>query len=276
VMVLSVVAVYGVWLFSIEGGFTFLTRAILATVIIIGAARLLSWLVGRALERGFRIRPELKLRYPMLERRVNRYVPLIQRLLGTVIFVAALTLIMDAWGLGTLDWFESDTGRLVLGKAGRILFVVLLALLIWELLSLAILRYLDRRDASTGERLATSARARTLLPLFQNAMLVTVGVIAAISILSELGINIAPLLAGAGVVGIAIGFGAQCLVKDVITGIFIIVEDSVAIGDIVDVGGGHAGVLENMTLRTVRLRDLDGIVHVVPFGNIAEIRNMTK
>src|SRR5690606_2230753 len=122
----------------------------------------------------------------------------------------------------------------------------------------------------------TSARARTLLPLFQNFMLVTVGVIAAMSVLSELGINNAPLLAGAGVVGIAVGFGAQSLVKDVITGIFIIIEDSVAIGDIIDVGNGHAGVLESMTLRTVRLRDLEGVVHVVPFGNIADIRNLTK
>jgi small conductance mechanosensitive channel len=95
-------------------------------------------------------------------------------------------------------------------------------------------------------------------------------------VLSELGIDIAPLLAGAGVVGLAIGFGAQSLVKDVITGLFYLFEDTVNVGDVVDVGGGHSGFVESMTIRSIRLRDMEGSVHTVPFSTVAAIKNMTK
>ena len=95
-------------------------------------------------------------------------------------------------------------------------------------------------------------------------------------ILSELGIDIAPLLAGAGVVGLAIGIGSQALVKDVITGLFILIEDQLAVGDIVDLGKEHAGVVEGISVRTIRLRDLSGVVHTVPFGEVTTVKNLTK
>jgi len=88
-------------------------------------------------------------------------------------------------------------------------------------------------------------------------------------------IPVTPLLAGAGVIGIAIGFGAQSLVADLITGLFIIIEDSLAIDDYVDVGG-HLGTVEGLTIRTVRLRDIDGIVHTIPFSEIKSIKNYSR
>jgi len=90
-----------------------------------------------------------------------------------------------------------------------------------------------------------------------------------------LGLNIAPLLAGAGVVGLAVGFGAQTLVKDVITGVFILIENTISAGDVVE-AGGHTGVVEAMTIRTIRLRDVSGTVHTVPFSAVSSIRNMTR
>jgi small conductance mechanosensitive channel len=95
-------------------------------------------------------------------------------------------------------------------------------------------------------------------------------------ILSHLGIDIAPLLAGAGVVGLAIGFGSQALVKDVITGLFILLEDQIAVGDIVDVGKDHKGVVEAITIRTIRMRDLSGTVHTVPFSEVTSVKNLSK
>jgi small-conductance mechanosensitive channel len=95
-------------------------------------------------------------------------------------------------------------------------------------------------------------------------------------ILSHLGIDIAPLLAGAGVVGLAIGFGSQALVKDIITGLFILMEDQIAIGDVVDVGKDHAGVVEAITVRTMRLRDQAGAVHTVPFSEVTTVKNLTR
>ena len=93
--------------------------------------------------------------------------------------------------------------------------------------------------------------------------------------LSELGLDIGPLLAGAGVVGLAVGFGAQTLVKDVITGAFILVENSLAVGDWVELGS-HSGTVEAMTIRTVTLRDLEGTVHVIPFGEVASVLNYNR
>jgi small conductance mechanosensitive channel len=94
-------------------------------------------------------------------------------------------------------------------------------------------------------------------------------------VLSELGMDIGPLLAGAGVVGLAIGFGSQKLVQDVINGVFILFEDSIAVGDVVQVGD-HAGVVEALSIRSIRLRDLSGQVHTVPFSAVDTVINMTK
>jgi len=93
--------------------------------------------------------------------------------------------------------------------------------------------------------------------------------------LSEVGVQIGPLLAGAGVVGIAVGFGAQTLVKDFLTGLFLIAEDIVSVGDIVRIGDS-GGLVEEMTLRTIRLRDFDGALHVFPYGEAQVVHNLTK
>ncbi len=120
-----------------------------------------------------------------------------------------------------------------------------------------------------------SARARTLLPLVRNILLIIITTMATLVILSEVGVDIAPLLAGAGVVGLAVGFGAQALVKDVISGAFLLFEDTINLGDVVEIGG-KSGVVEGMTVRSIRLRDQAGAVHTMNFGTIATITNMTR
>jgi small conductance mechanosensitive channel len=115
-----------------------------------------------------------------------------------------------------------------------------------------------------------------LLPLLQTALLGVIIVVTSLMILSHLGIDIAPLLAGAGVVGLAIGFGSQALVKDIITGLFILLEDQIAVGDIVDVGKDHKGVVEAITVRTIRMRDVSGTVHTVPFSEVTSVKNLSK
>jgi hypothetical protein len=120
-----------------------------------------------------------------------------------------------------------------------------------------------------------NARAQTMMPLIRNVLFVAIFIIALIVALANMGMNVTPLLAGAGVIGLAIGFGAQSLVADLITGLFIIIEDSLAIDDYVDVGG-HLGTVEGLTIRTVRLRDIDGIVHTIPFSEIKSIKNYSR
>ena len=113
------------------------------------------------------------------------------------------------------------------------------------------------------------------MPLARSVLLVVIVIVAGLTVLSALGINIAPLLAGAGVVGLAVGFGAQTLVKDVITGAFLLFEDTVQVGDVAVING-QGGLVEAITIRTIRLRDLAGSVHTIPFSTVGAITNMTK
>ncbi len=118
-------------------------------------------------------------------------------------------------------------------------------------------------------------RVDTLTHVVRDVARVFILVVGSMMILSEIGIDLKPLLAAAGLSGLAIGFGAQSLVKDVISGFFILLENSVRVGDVVEVAG-VAGVVEEVKLRTIMLRDLSGNVHVVPNGIVDKVKNMTK
>ncbi len=272
--VLYVGAVYMVWAAGLRGGFEYLFRATALTVAILVAAGLLVLGVRRGVERIFAIRADLKARYPLLQERTNRYLPVLHAILRGVISAVAALAVLQAWELDVLAWLASEPGRRVLGSAASIAVIVVVAILVWEIISSAIESYLGKTDEE-GEAVERSARARTLLPLARKAVLVVLVVFVSLIVLSELGINIGPLLAGAGVVGLAVGFGAQTLVKDFITGLFILLEDTVAVGDVVDVAG-HAGVVEALSIRTIRLRDYSGVVHTVPFSEVTTVRNLTK
>ena len=155
----------------------------------------------------------------------------------------------------------------------RILIIMLLA---W--IAIRVLRGLTTRLHKTmvgkSVSLERIKRADTILGMLRTVGAIFVGLAATMMALRETGIDIAPVLATAGVGGLAIGFGAQTLVKDVISGFFLLVEEQVRIGDIVEVAG-KSGVVERISLRTVRLRDVGGNVHVVPNGNVTFVTNMT-
>jgi small conductance mechanosensitive channel len=154
-------------------------------------------------------------------------------------------------------------------------FTIATALVLWEFANAFLDRYLARAIGGSYSELRRAARIRTLMPLLQKVLLVVLAVFVAMIVLSEIGLNIAPLLAGAGVVGIAVGFGAQALMKDLFSGVSIVLEDSIAVGDIVGIGD-KGGVVEWMSLRVMRLRDFDGTLHTIPFGEVQTISNRTK
>jgi small conductance mechanosensitive channel len=135
-------------------------------------------------------------------------------------------------------------------------------------------RYLLTTDA-TGQPLSRSPRVLTLLPLLRNIAMITLGVMLVLMVLGQFGVNIAPLLAGAGVVGVAIGFGSQKLVQDVITGAFMLFENTMAIGDTVQIGT-NTGTVESMTIRTIRIRDSSGQLHTLPFSSVTTVVNMSR
>jgi small conductance mechanosensitive channel len=125
---------------------------------------------------------------------------------------------------------------------------------------------------STGAQLQ---RADTLTHVMRDIVRIVIVFIGSMMILAEVGVDLKPLLAAAGIGGLAIGFGAQSLVKDIISGFFILLEDSVRVGDVVEIAG-VGGLVEDVKLRTITLRDLSGNVHVVPAGAIDKVKNMTK
>jgi len=268
---LYIAAIYLVWALPVAGGAEFMLRATLLTVVILALARTVGGLARGAVERGFAISQEARERFPRLEARANRYLPALQVGLNGLIGVVALLALLQAWGIGGFAWVTSEIGRRILSSAASILAVLAGAVVVWELVSGAIERYLS--PAAGEER---SARARTLLPLARSALFVVMAVMVALIVLSELGVNIAPLLAGAGVIGIAIGFGSQKLVQDVITGIFILFENTIAVGDSVKLDANHSGSVEALSIRAIRLRDANGAVHTVPFSAVGTVINMSR
>lgn len=156
----------------------------------------------------------------------------------------------------------------------RIILIWLLATLVVRAARLAVGRF-EAQVAGAAEHGEHLRRAQTLGRLVHNAIRSLVFGIAALMVLRELNVDIMPILTGAGVVGLAVGFGAQTLVKDVIAGFFVILEDQIRVGDVATING-VGGVVEAITLRTIVLRDVTGAVHVFPNGSISTLANQTK
>jgi small conductance mechanosensitive channel len=169
-------------------------------------------------------------------------------------------------------WWESMGGAAA--SLTRITFIILGAWLLVTVLQRTV-RTLRDRIASRLDDAESAKRAETLSRVFRYLVAVVVSLIAGMLVLAELGVSVAPILGAAGVVGLAVGFGAQSLVKDFFTGFFILLENQIRQGDVVQLGD-HSGVVEEITLRFVQLRDYDGNVHYVPNGHITTVINMTR
>jgi small conductance mechanosensitive channel len=218
-----------------------------------------------------RLRTEVKERLPLLEARLNAFIPNVLRVVRLVIAVAVLIAIAQIWRIADIAaWFTSDLGQRMLTAAISVALILLGAGVIY----LAVQSWIEWRLSPLVGATATP-RERTLLALFRNAFTVVLGVLVFMLVLSELGVNIGPLLAGAGVIGLAIGFGAQKLVQDVITGAFIQLEDTMNEGDIITTGG-ITGVVERLTIRSVSLRSVDGAYHLIPFSSVDTVSNLMK
>jgi small-conductance mechanosensitive channel len=271
-LIIYLVAVYGVWALELPGGFAFVLRATVLSIVVLAAARGILELARRGVRRGFALSDEQKARFPLLEARANRYLPVLQTTIRVLIYGIAVLTLLDVWGVDVFGWLSSETAQALIARLMTIALIVLIAVVVWEGVSAAIERYLDAQDSAGA---GPSQRVQTLLPLLRNVVMVALGVMVALTVLSELGINIGPLIAGAGILGLAIGFGAQTIVKDFITGFFILVEDTVAVGDIVELGS-HRGKVEAMSIRSIQLRDNMGQVHRIPFSEVSTTINKSK
>ncbi|MGE8411523.1 MAG: mechanosensitive ion channel family protein [Pseudomonas sp.] len=206
----------------------------------------------------------------------ERFLSLLHALLRIVMAIAFIEILGRIWGLSLFEFAQRNSvGRAISDSLSSIGLIFLVTWLLWVVLDTAIQEALKPPVNKRSAR-QPSTRVKTILPLLRNAIKIILVVICAITTMANLGINVAPLLAGAGVVGLAIGFGSQQLVQDVITGLFIIIEDTLSVGDWVVLDSGHAGTVEGLTIRTLRLRDGKGFVHSVPFGQIKAVTNQSR
>ncbi len=199
-------------------------------------------------------------------------------ILGSALGVTALA------GIGTAELLAGDTFEAALVRRGfELLAIVLLADLVWQVVRTAIERKeLDIAPPAVeaGGEAPTAddprrARLRTLLPILRNLLAVVILVTAILMVLSSLGIQIAPLIAGAGVVGVAVGFGAQTLVKDVISGVFYLLDDAFRVGEYI-VADNYKGTVESFSLRSIKLRHHRGSLYTIPFGSLGAVQNMSR
>jgi small-conductance mechanosensitive channel len=248
-------------------------HVIALTIVIILLSRLGQLTLHGLLDKAL-ITADVKRQDDILGRRLRAYHRVFHRCLSLFVNSVTALFLLHIYNVGALPWLlTTPLGRRVLSAIGTILLTIAAALLVWELVNAAIQRHVNEleRDAQPNR----SARLRTLLPLLRTSLIVAIAVVSGLMVLSEIGVNIAPLLAGAGIVGIAVGFGSQRLVQDLITGVFLLLENAMQVGDVIKVGE-LVGTVESLSVRTIRIRSDDGSVHIIPFGSVSTVTNMTR
>ncbi len=267
-------ALWAIWALQVQNGYVLLLRYFLSTIAVIVIARLASVALMLALNRIFQISPDFLRQFPTLEARANRYFPALRATVSGVVAVITILALLEVWGVPAVSWFSSgETGGRLMSALMTIAIAAAVALAIWEAGNAAIDQHLAR--LTQEGRYGRVARLQTFLPMLRTVLLCAIVAVVVLTALSELGVNIAPLLAGAGIVGIAIGFGSQKLVQDLITGLFLLLENAMKVGDTVTVSG-LTGVVENLSIRTIRLRAGDGSIHIVPFSAVTSVTNTNR
>ncbi|MCI5038849.1 MAG: mechanosensitive ion channel [Donghicola eburneus] len=245
---------------------TFVNTAQVALVVLIGMMAS-GWLT-HFVRHGVRLPASWKERLPLLESRLNKFVPKVLAGLRVVLFLFVVVFALNALGVFDLGAaLASNFGANLSAKTISVILILAVSCLIW----LALTSWVDYRlNPDWGT--APSSRETTLLSLLRNAATIALIIITLMFVLSQIGLDIAPLLASAGVLGLAIGFGAQKMVQDIITGIFIQFEGVINVGDVITLNG-TTGVVEKLTIRSVSLRDYQGIYHMIPFSSVDMVSN---
>ncbi len=201
------------------------------------------------------------------------------RSVRALLIFGAVLLLAHIWDIDLIAMTSNDTllTHVVRGTMSGVV-ILLVADLIWQVAKTLI----DRRLAHAGaagppgsSSAQREARLRTLLPILRHAILAVLATIAVMMVLSALGVEVGPLIAGAGIIGVAVGFGSQALVKDIVSGIFYLLDDAFRIGEYIQ-SGKYKGTVETFSLRSVKLRHHRGPVYTVPFGELGAVENMSR
>jgi small conductance mechanosensitive channel len=259
---------------GVHHAFGLLLRIVLVFIGALVGARL-AWEICATLVERLLPDPTAKnAKYPKLYERAHAYNPALRLLILVSINFGMIVLMLQGWGLDAVGWLATDPiSRALLAAAVSIVITIAITLALWEVANVSLSGRIDRL-AATG-RTRQASRLATLLPMLRAGIGVTLGLFAGLICLSKIGVNLVPLLAVSGVAGIAIGFGSQKLVQDIITGLFLLLEDAMQVGDVVSLAS-MSGVVERLSIRTIRLRGGDGSINIIPFSAVTTVTNMTR
>ncbi|MCR3694095.1 MULTISPECIES: mechanosensitive channel protein [Citrobacter] len=260
-------------LFDPGNSLKFMMGATLRSLVIIGIAAFVSGMFSRWIAKTITLSPHTQRSYPELQKRLNGWLSTALSVARILTVCVAVMLLLNAWGLFDLwNWLHYGAGEKTVDILIRIVLILFFSAIGWTILASLIE---NRLASDIHGRPLPSARTRTLLTLFRNALAVIISTITIMIVLSEIGVNIAPLLAGAGALGLAISFGSQTLVKDIITGIFIQFENGMNTGDLVTIGP-LTGTVERMSIRSVGVRQDTGAYHIIPWSSITTFANFVR
>lgn len=249
-----------------------IASATFKTVIVAGIIALAFRFIRHSSSAGVPFPDSLERTLPDLKRRIDMFAPYGLRACAVLLLAGGAIFFLHAWHLiDAVAWVAQPETVDFLWRVLSAILIALAVIATWAVIS----SWIDHRLNLDLTGRNVSARARTLLALFKNAFTIMVFVFGTMMALSQLGIDIAPLLAGAGVIGLAIGFGSQKLVQDIITGVFIQLENAINDGDVITVSG-TTGTVEKLTIRSVALRDIDGAYHIIPFSAVDVVSNYMR
>ncbi len=209
--------------------------------------------------------------------RYELYRPIVGRLIRFFLIIIAMLLLGMVWDVTSMvRSASSSAAEKLFGVLIDIVFALLIADLVWTWAKTVIDRKMSAYvPPDPGHIPGPGARMATLLPMFRKVLMITMMIMVTLIILSSLGVNIAPILAGAGVVGIALGFGAQALVKDIVSGVFFLIDDAFRVGEYIEMGDLR-GTVEGVSVRSLRVRHHRGGLHSIPFGEIKSMTNDSR
>ncbi|KFC02011.1 potassium efflux system protein/small-conductance mechanosensitive channel [Trabulsiella guamensis ATCC 49490] len=260
-------------LFDPGNSLKFMMGATVRSLAIISIAAFASGILSRWIAKTITLSPETQRNYPELQKRLNGWISASLKFARFLVVCVAIMMLLSAWGLFDFwQWLHYGAGEKTVDILIRIALILFFSAVGWTVLASLIE---NRLASDIHGRPLPSARTRTLLTLFRNALAVVISTITVMIVLSEIGVNIAPLLAGAGALGLAISFGAQTLVKDIITGIFIQFENGMNTGDLVTIGP-LTGTVERMSIRSVGVRQDTGAYHIIPWSSITTFANFVR
>ncbi|WP_122039679.1 mechanosensitive ion channel domain-containing protein [Asaia bogorensis] len=264
-----------VWAAEIHHGYAAIWKLFLRSAVALVVMRCVSIVLYGLLERVFRSAPGWVTLSEDAQTRFSRYYAPAQRVTSVIIIALTVLALASAWGAPIKVLFGAGgLGYRLASSSMTVLIACLLGVVVWEASNIMLERY-ARKVGGLDDGAARVARVRTLQPMIRIVLMVILVAVIGLTVLSEIGVNVAPLLAGASIFGVALGFGSQKLVQDFINGIFLLMENALTVGDAVTLNGTY-GVVEHLSLRTVHVRANDGSMNIFPFSSLGQIINYNR